>query len=182
MSARTLCFACSVRPRHRLNSSPDWSPESFPRTLSEFRYASTADEDQRFRFLVFGDFKGFETAEGEDKIKGTVGPGFVGRNCGPSIPRKVRYCRQLSGRLRANDPGWDTPWVGMNTSGIGRGILLGTVLLLPVTGSAVLDYHNVCTECTACSYLARCASTARVLALLASVFPVVLSWIYRPQI
>jgi len=145
--------------------------------------ASTTDEDQRFSFLVFGDFKGFERAQGKDKIKGTVGLDLLGVIADHQyhIRYDTVYVRQLSGSLRANDRGWDTPWVGLDTSGIDRRILLVTVLLLPVTASAVLDYqflhrmHGLLISGAANVWTRRCASTAGVLALLASVFLAVLS-------
>jgi hypothetical protein len=49
------------------------------------------------------------------------------------------YLRKLSGTLNSDDPGWDVPWVGMDSSVPARIIVLITVIGFPVVSLAVLS-------------------------------------------
>jgi hypothetical protein len=48
------------------------------------------------------------------------------------------YLRKLSGSLKPDDPGWDVPWIGMDSTGLAGGIFLLTVALLPVASMTLL--------------------------------------------
>lgn len=45
---------------------------------------------------------------------------------------------QLNGKLRAGDPGWDVPWVGMDQTKFAQRVLFLTLVLLPCIAVAVL--------------------------------------------
>ncbi len=299
-----VIMECQLPTKNWLNSSPDWSPETFPRTLNEFRnwwnlmytpqilempegVAERADDDHRFTFLVFGDAKTYEQVQSKNKIKGKVPMDLAGGLADPrylvrygTVPVTVRvqtaaqylisqetvasvfrnipkggfeysfadlssatkndselplqdikeflhdeaskggemfealgmkfpadkvtvwgivlvisvqlyfalYLRQLSGKLRADDPGWDTPWVGMDTSKVGQTILFVTVVLLPVSalflldcqvlrgphGSPILDGSDV--------WIRRSVYSACILALPFACLLAILSWIHRPRV
>jgi hypothetical protein len=90
MSARTLCFACSVRPRQ---------------DIKDFLHDEASKGAEVFEALGMKFPADKVTLWGIILILSVQLYFFV-------------YLRQLSGRLRANDPGWDTPRVGRDTSGI----------------------------------------------------------------
>ena len=48
------------------------------------------------------------------------------------------YLKQLSGRLRSDDAGWDVPWIGMNQSRAGLFFFFTTLVLFPVSAIALL--------------------------------------------
>jgi hypothetical protein len=48
------------------------------------------------------------------------------------------YLRRLYGSLRQDDPGWDVPWIGMDSSGLARTIFLITVVILPALSLVIL--------------------------------------------
>jgi hypothetical protein len=48
------------------------------------------------------------------------------------------YLKQLSGKLRDDDAGWDVPWIGMNQSGPSKTIFFATTLILPCLALAFL--------------------------------------------
>jgi hypothetical protein len=48
------------------------------------------------------------------------------------------YLRQLHGRLKADDAGWDVPWIGMNQSRAARCLLFATVVILPAAAIGLL--------------------------------------------
>jgi hypothetical protein len=49
------------------------------------------------------------------------------------------YLRKLCVNLSADDPGWEVPWMGMDSSRLARMVLFVTVIVLPVLSLAVLD-------------------------------------------
>jgi hypothetical protein len=51
------------------------------------------------------------------------------------------YVRQLSEKLRANDPGWDVPWIGTDTSRLGKTLLFCSLLVLPSSAVAALGFR-----------------------------------------
>ena len=76
------------------------------------------------------------------------------------------YLKQLSGRLRPDDPGWDTPWIGMEDSFfLTQAAFIGT-LLLPCVAILSLGVR----------------SAWQVGALVVSVIFATLSWWFRPRI
>jgi hypothetical protein len=48
------------------------------------------------------------------------------------------YLRQLTGKLRPGDPGWDVPWVGMDQSLLGAVLFFVTVVMLPMLALSLL--------------------------------------------
>jgi hypothetical protein len=97
------------------------------------------------------------------------------------------YLRQLSGKLRADDPGWDVPWIGMDTSRLGRIILLISLVLLPISAMALLDFQAVHGKqgllFTGLSvWVQRSRYAALAVALIASICLGILSWLYRPKV
>ena len=49
------------------------------------------------------------------------------------------YLRKLRGSLKKDDPGWDVPWIGMDSSGLARLIFLFTVVLFPIFSLSLLS-------------------------------------------
>jgi len=88
------------------------------------------------------------------------------------------YLKQLSGRLRPDDPGWDIPWIGMDDSFLWTRITFSVTLLLPCVALASLGIHS-----------AWQVDRVPVGKILAFVFAFVLSmsfaffsWRFRPRI
>jgi hypothetical protein len=48
------------------------------------------------------------------------------------------YLRRLYGKLRADDPGWDVPWVGMDSSLVSKIVLFISLIVFPVLASTAL--------------------------------------------
>jgi hypothetical protein len=48
------------------------------------------------------------------------------------------YLKQLSGKLRSDDAGWDVPWIGMNQSRAGLFFFFTTLVLFPISAIALL--------------------------------------------
>jgi len=99
------------------------------------------------------------------------------------------YLRQLSGKLRADDPGWDVPWVGMDTSALGQTILFASLMALPIAAMAVLGGHAFLTwRKTALPnglwyrLLNLSEPFALGIAFIASICLGILCWHYRPRI
>jgi hypothetical protein len=55
----------------------------------------------------------------------------------------VTYLQLLSGKLRADDAGWDVPWIGMDQSTLGKQIFFFTVMLLPCIAVSLLGGRSV---------------------------------------
>jgi hypothetical protein len=51
------------------------------------------------------------------------------------------YLRRLFGTLKAADPGWDVPWVGMDPSRTARIVLFMTLVLLPSMATTLLGWQ-----------------------------------------
>jgi len=52
------------------------------------------------------------------------------------------YLRQLAEKLRPDDPGWDAPWIGMDSSGLGKSLFFITLVPLPVASLALLTVRR----------------------------------------
>jgi hypothetical protein len=50
----------------------------------------------------------------------------------------LTYLRQLSGKLRADDAGWDVPWIGMKQSALAVCIFFVSLIVLPLLAVALL--------------------------------------------
>jgi hypothetical protein len=94
------------------------------------------------------------------------------------------YLRQLSGKLNADDPGWDVPWVGMDTTFVSQMIMFATVILLPIVAVALLDYQTLKAKqlLSDTIWLRRTEYTGLVTALVTSICFGILSWHYRPKL
>jgi hypothetical protein len=97
------------------------------------------------------------------------------------------YLRQLSGKLRADDPGWDVPWAGMDMSHVGQAVMIFTLIVLPISAVALLDFQAVRGKLLFSNgpydfWMPSLAYTGLVLALGASGFLGILSWRYRPSV
>jgi hypothetical protein len=51
------------------------------------------------------------------------------------------YLRQLFGKLKPEDPGWDVPWIGMDSSALSKMILYISLAVLPVIASILLGWQ-----------------------------------------
>src|SRR5215472_6902195 len=52
----------------------------------------------------------------------------------------IVYLRQLSGRLKEDDDGWNVPWIALEGSWLGQGMYIATLVLTP-TAVMFLRYH-----------------------------------------
>lgn len=50
----------------------------------------------------------------------------------------LAYLGQLAGKLKPDDPGWDVPWVGMDSSGLSDSIFYASVVVLPFSAAILL--------------------------------------------
>jgi hypothetical protein len=48
------------------------------------------------------------------------------------------YLRRLYGKLKADDPGWDVPWVGMDSSLVSKSVIFISFIVFPLLASAAL--------------------------------------------
>jgi hypothetical protein len=99
------------------------------------------------------------------------------------------YLRQLSGKLRADDPGWDVPWIGMDTARLSQVILFVSLVALPIGAIAVLGgqasliwRQAVLPDDWRYRLLYRSEPVALFLALIASICLGILSWRCRPKV
>lgn len=51
------------------------------------------------------------------------------------------YLRQLFGKLRPDAPGWDVPWIAMDSSNLSKAIFFFTVAVLPCAASVLLVWQ-----------------------------------------
>jgi len=106
------------------------------------------------------------------------------------------YLRRLYGTLRDDDLGWDVPWIGMDSSSLGKGIFLTTVSIVPVSSLVVLggaaaarftrgywEFSSATVYVTSGSHwIVDVKLAAMALAVVLSGFIGILSWKYRPQV
>ncbi len=115
----------------------NWQPGSFNKSFSDLALAT-----KELQSLELDDIEKFVASEAA-----TVGS-EVFEAFGMKIPlRQISvwgsvlllgvqlyffvYLKQLSGKLRSTDPGWDVPWIGMDTSWLGQAIFFVTITMLP---------------------------------------------------
>jgi hypothetical protein len=53
------------------------------------------------------------------------------------------YLRQLVGKLRIGDPGWDVPWLGMDESRLGKSLFFATLTILPLISTSLLAVFSI---------------------------------------
>jgi hypothetical protein len=51
------------------------------------------------------------------------------------------YLRQLFGKLKPDDPGWDVPWIGMDSSRLSNTIVFVSVTILPCLAAILLGWQ-----------------------------------------
>jgi hypothetical protein len=51
------------------------------------------------------------------------------------------YLRQLLGKLKPDDPGWDVPWIGMDSSPLSNAILYVSLVILPCIAAILLSWQ-----------------------------------------
>lgn len=54
----------------------------------------------------------------------------------------LMYFRQLSNKLREGDPGWDTPWMAMDPSLLGKCMLFASIVLLPILAAGFILFRS----------------------------------------
>jgi hypothetical protein len=99
------------------------------------------------------------------------------------------FLKQLSGKLRSDDPGWDVPWVGMDMSRFAKSVFLVTLVILPITAVALLNGRAYVAWRKILSpdkgwprFLDRVEPYSLGLIVVASVCLGILSWHYRPKL
>src|SRR5262249_10601695 len=98
------------------------------------------------------------------------------------------YLKQLSGKLKPGDPGWDVPWVVMDQSPMAYGVSFVTLTGLPCVSIILLTYRSLLwlskndwgrTEGTLSLVERICGLAA---ALIAVGYLAISSWRHRPQV
>jgi hypothetical protein len=109
------------------------------------------------------------------------------------------YLRKLSGSLKPDDPGWDVPWIGMDSSGLARTIFQGTVVIVPIAsivllgGAAAARFTRGYRQLNSIHLLPHCQiwnwhwttqvkAVLLIAAVILSAILGVLCWKYRPQL
>jgi hypothetical protein len=109
------------------------------------------------------------------------------------------YVKQLSGRLKQDDPGWDVPWIGMVPSLIPRSLFFASLVLLPCLTVTLLGWQTALRLSSASRVVTKpipmfINSTWQLdratilyilllgLSVIASAYLGLRSWKYRPQI
>jgi hypothetical protein len=108
------------------------------------------------------------------------------------------YLRKLSGSLKADDPGWDVPWIGMDSSALPRIIFFLSTVLFPVLGLVLLAGRTAARltrgygDTTVDSFRLHSILTWHwsvkakiiflIVAVLLSALLGILSWHYRPKL
>jgi hypothetical protein len=99
------------------------------------------------------------------------------------------YLRQVAGKLRPDDPGWDVPWVSMDTSRLSKTVVFVSLVVLPVAATALLGVQAFLVwRKTAWPYegwsrlLHPSEPFALGIAVIASICLGILSWRYRPKV
>lgn len=111
------------------------------------------------------------------------------------------YLRQLSGKLNADDAGWDVPWIGMNSSALSAVICFFTFAVLPVFTAICVGWQGAIRAYIGYlyrtdnrfwfhlrsmpwtwHYSAHVKVALLILAVFGSGYLGILCWKYRPQI
>lgn len=93
------------------------------------------------------------------------------------------YLRKLNGSLKPDDPGWDVPWIGMDSSGLARAAFMGTVVLLPVVSLMVLSHETLRVALFVKWDRTGVLKTLGLLLVMTlSAFLGIRSWKFRPQV
>jgi hypothetical protein len=122
---------------------PDMHPGLFENSFSDLSTAA-----QRQMGLPFEDLKEFvhdEASKGPEIFE-AFGIKFPARQVtvwGETLVLAVQlyifiYLRQLTGKLKASDPGWDVPWIGMDQWWVARVSLFSTLVLMPCIAVVLL--------------------------------------------
>jgi hypothetical protein len=93
------------------------------------------------------------------------------------------YLRKLNGTLKPDDPGWDVPWIGMDSSSLARIVFMGTVVLLPVASLMVLSRETFRVALfVKWDRIEILKALLLLLAMTLSAFLGIRSWKYRPEL
>jgi len=57
------------------------------------------------------------------------------------------YLRQLSGKLKPDDAGWDVPWIGMNSSATSKVMCCVSFAVMPVVASTCIGWQGAIRAC-----------------------------------
>jgi hypothetical protein len=106
----------------------------------------------------------------------------------------VMYLRRLSHRLGRDDPGWDVPWMALDQSPLARGMLFFSMVLAPISASALIVYETASRLITRgltwrISLIIEVLTVSELVRLITAVFLFcvsaglsILCWAYRPKL
>jgi hypothetical protein len=147
----------------------NWHSGRFDHAFYELHQAALGIESWDFRKIR--DQLAEETSKGANTFE-ALGMKFPIEQltvCGALLVLSIQlyfliYLRQLTGKLQADDPGWDVPWMGMDQSRLARAVLFATVVILPIGSLALLGdnavHHLVAAAPQGRSWWAQLASLA----------------------
>lgn len=92
------------------------------------------------------------------------------------------YLRQLSGKLQLNVPGWDVPWIGTDSSFLGRAMFLVSLALLPPASLISLGGTSLIHAKQSGTPLSKWILAAWICVVLISGSLAFLSWRVRPKL
>jgi hypothetical protein len=103
------------------------------------------------------------------------------------------YLRKFSGSLKADDPGWDVPWIGMDSSTLAAGLFFTTVLIIPASALIILSAEATVRftrgywrphlfPVSSMPWIVDLKIALITAAVLLSVYLGVLCWKYRPRV
>jgi len=92
------------------------------------------------------------------------------------------YLKQLSGKLSNADPGWDVPWIGMNTDVLARMLFFLSVILLPCVAVSLLASHIRFSSQEHLTHLKLIHGSYILMAVTPAACLGILSWVYRPTL
>jgi hypothetical protein len=98
------------------------------------------------------------------------------------------YLRRLSGELNADAPGWEVPWIGMDSSGLSKTILYVTVVILPCLATILLAWQTgirISGSSWAAwkwHWTAQAKAALLIAPIILSLLLGLLAWKYRPQL
>jgi hypothetical protein len=109
----------------------------------------------------------------------------------------LTYLRQLSGKLRAEDPGWDVPWIAMDQSSVAQSLFFFTLIPLPLAALALLAgrrisfilysstlgvHARLVSQLHSLSRLDKLEIAILIYVFLSSCFLAISRWRYRPRL
>jgi hypothetical protein len=104
------------------------------------------------------------------------------------------YLRQLSSRLKPDDPGWDVPWMAMDDSRLARGLLAASVIALPCVAALLVFIRaesawftegftwHILSVLKSLDFVNRVAFVLIPISVISSFLLSGLSWHFRPRV